>query len=138
MVTTAASYSNKLPANLVVRPLRSEEWELVRETYEREFENAMPGNPEQSMFLGAFLDEKLIGFAHIETLFHLNAVFFEDEYRHKGFCQVIFNQIDELMPNGYALIILPDKNFARLKDKFNVRDLGKIDVWRKDYDSFGS
>lgn len=123
----------RIPSDLIIRILRPDEWELVRETYEREFENQMPIMPEQSIFLGVFLGEKLIGFSHVETVFHLNCIYFDDEYRHKNFSPIVFKKIDQLIPHGFPLIVLPDKNFTHLREKFKVRDLGEMTVWRKDY-----
>lgn len=123
----------KIPTNLSIRVLREDEWHLVREKYETTFENGMPSGAEQSMFLGAFLGDKLIGFTHLETVFHLNAIYFEDEYRHKGMCSIIFKEIDKLIPQGFPLIILPDKNFSHIREKFKMRDLGETHIWRKDY-----
>jgi hypothetical protein len=123
----------KYPKDLIIRPLLPEEWEKIENKYVSEFGNRMPESPMQSIFYGVFLGEKLIGFAHLEQIFHLNAVYLEKEYRQSGFISAIFESIDEALPEGFPLLVLPDKNFSRLMKKWGARLLGKIPVWRKDY-----
>ena len=123
----------KYPPELQIRVLSPNEWHLVEETYTREFSNGMPRVPAQSLFYGVFLSKELVGFSHLETLFHLNAVYLKKEHRTGKLFDAIFKTIDAAIPKDMPMVILPDKKLERLLKSYQYRNLGDMTVWRKDY-----
>lgn len=118
---------------MVVRPLGSDEWHLIAERYVDEFGNAMPASAWQSEFFGVFLANDLIGFAHLEKLYHFNAIYLDKEHRNARMAEGVFDVLDASIPKDYPAIILPDKNIRCLLDRYGFRELPETAVWRKDY-----
>ena len=123
----------KLPVNYTIRPLAPNEWDKIQDIYTQEFGNAMPDNPEQSAFLGVFFDDQLVGFSHVEVVFHLNAVYLNDEHRQKGAVNALLEQIDSSIPPSFPVFILSETKIGNVPKKFGFRDVGSTRVWRRDY-----
>ncbi|MEQ1763841.1 MAG: hypothetical protein ABL984_11945 [Pyrinomonadaceae bacterium] len=123
----------KYPKDLIVRPLEAGEWDLIEKTYVSEFGNGMPHNPAQSTFYGVFLGEQLVGFAHLEKLFHLNAVFLNEVHRNRNIVEGVFDILDSEIPDNFPAVIFPDKDVKKLLGKYGFVSLGNTDLWRKEY-----
>ena len=95
----------KYPTNKIeIRVLEPHEWHLVEKDYVRQFENVMPNNPQQSVFFGVFENDKLIGFAHLEQVFHLNAVYMMDKHQTTTILHSLFATIENTMPRGIPFL----------------------------------
>jgi hypothetical protein len=121
------------PIALQIRRLEPSEWPHIAEKYTAEFGNRMPTDSTQSTFLGIFLDDELIGYSHVESVVHLNAIFIEPEHRHRAVTEALFEMIDGEVPVGWPLIILPDRRFPKLLKSWGFRELPETSIWRKDY-----
>lgn len=121
------------PVDLQIRILDATEWARIAETYTAVFANGMPTNPAQSLFYGVFAGKNLIGFAHLESMFHLNCIYLEPEHRKAKLFDAVFKTMDAAIPETMPVIILPDKRVHRLLKSYDYRNLGTMEVWRKDY-----
>ena len=122
----------KYPTDLEIRILDPDEWHSIAEIYEREFDNRMPDNPAQSLFYGVFLENKIVGFAHVETVFHLNAFYLAPETRNNHLASAIFDTLDRRLPPEIPLIALPDKGLSKLLQSYGFRNLGEMGIYRRD------
>lgn len=123
----------KYPKDLIVRQLRPDEWHLVAERFENGTGGTMPTDVNQSIFYGIFLGAELIGFGHLEKLFHLNAVFVNKEHRNGVFADAVIETMNDEIPAGYSVVIHPRRRWQRLLSRFGFYDTGTVPVWRKDY-----
>lgn len=123
----------RYPPELIVRALRTDEWPLIAERFEAEYGVLMPlpENP-QHVFYGAFLGEKLVGFAHLEKVVHLGEVFVDQKHRNKHLAHALFETIDEAIVNRGPMVIGADKRLARLMRRFGFREWPMPNVWRRD------
>jgi hypothetical protein len=109
------------PIALQIRRLEPSEWPHIAEKYTAEFGNRMPTDSTQSTFLGIFLDDELIGYSHVESVVHLNAIFIEPEHRHRAVTEALFEMIDGEVPVGWPLIILPRSTVPETAQELGIQ-----------------
>jgi hypothetical protein len=121
------------PLDLVIRPLEVAEWPMVKEMYEMGWKGEMPAVHAGNVIYGIFLEEKIVGFAHLEQVLHLNAIYIEDEHRARHLMEAAFETIDDDMPRGGSMIIFPYKGLKRLLRRFGFWGGKTVEFWRKNY-----
>lgn len=122
----------RYPPELIIRVLTRDEWPKLAEWMEDEYGLLMPlaDNPHH-LFYGVFMGATPIGFAHLETLVHLDKVFIAEGHRNAGLLPAIFETIDDEMPEMTPMLIHPDKPFQRLLRRFGFRPYDTPNSWRR-------
>lgn len=119
--------------------LTPEEWPLVAPVLRGEFACAMPKSPAQASFLAAFDGSELAAFVHVETLFHMNALYVAERHRGAGLkgsrlAMRLAAEADALVPAGFSAVVLSDRpSLARLMRRLGGRELTASSMVRKDY-----
>lgn len=114
-----------------------ESWGLVEPFVRGTFRDGMPTNPDQTTFLTAIDKERLAGFVHIETLFHVNSIYVAEEYRNTGLVWELMRETDAIFREqcqGYSACVLTDEPaVARYLKRMGATDRGVWRYLRKDY-----
>lgn len=114
----------------IVKP---EEWLQIEGPMKAVLGNDMPVTPEQATFLGAYDDGKLVGWIHIEHVYHFNSVYLEAQYRQSRLGLKLIQEAASHIPAGHSAIWLTDRNVAnKIAQLIGARNLGNYQVFRKD------
>lgn len=117
--------------------LPRERWGEIAPVFREQFNDAMPVTPEQATFPALFDSDgdagKLVGFFHVEHLFHFNSLYIVPQYRNQGLALRLATEAVSRIPLGYsALWLNPGEHGRCFAERMGFRDLGKFTAFRKD------
>lgn len=108
------------------------DWPLIAPVMSEEFRNAMPESPEQSTFQGVYDGEKLVGWLHVEHLYHFNCAYLDVGYRQSGLGLRLIQEAASRIPVGESAIWITDRKVNAIARRLKWRYLGDYRVYRKD------
>jgi hypothetical protein len=113
------------------------QWDQVEPYVTGTFHNAMPETEKQAIFLAAHNEYgKLRAFAHLEVLLHVSSIWVTPEERNTRTVWQLMYAVDQLLRGmpGFSAVAFPNsESHRKLYERLGARNLGNIEVWRKDY-----
>lgn len=117
-----------------IRILDPAEWPLVAPLVRGLFRNSMPETPAQGSFLAALDGYCLVGFVHVEQLFHFNCVYVAPPRRGTDLALRLMSDAASRVPAGHSAFLLSDRPaIGRLAEALGASDRGTWRYWRKDF-----
>lgn len=115
------------------RILLPEEWDKVAPIVTGEFNNAMPQTPAQGGFLAALDGERLAGFVHIESLFHLVSTYVFPDYRRTGLGWDLLMEAAARTPPGFSVALLTTRTRTKMAKVVGAHRVGNFNFYRRDF-----